>query len=88
MTSGSICEIVCSLRLVGDFHGVRVCSGVFLVLRWMTLEKVPRVGAVRRWVYLAAKALGVESCQVPSCFVVVIGGGACWGKGSFPRVDI
>jgi hypothetical protein len=30
-----------------------------LALRWMTLEKVPRVGAVRRWLYLATKALGV-----------------------------
>jgi hypothetical protein len=30
-----------------------------LVLRWMTLKKVPGVGIVRRWLYLAAKALGV-----------------------------
>jgi hypothetical protein len=28
-------------------------------LRWTTLEKVPGVGTVRHWLYLAAKALGV-----------------------------
>jgi hypothetical protein len=32
---------------------------VFLALRWMTLEKVPGVGAMRHWLYLVAKALGV-----------------------------
>jgi hypothetical protein len=30
-----------------------------LVLRWTTLEMVPGVGGVRRWLYLAAMALGV-----------------------------
>jgi hypothetical protein len=30
-----------------------------LALRWTTLENVPGVDAVRRWLYLAAKALGV-----------------------------
>jgi hypothetical protein len=36
---------------------------VFLVLRWMTLEKVPRAGAVRRWLYLSAKVLGVDPAR-------------------------
>jgi hypothetical protein len=43
MASGSICEIVGSLRSVGAFHGVWAYSGVFLVMRWMMLEKVPGV---------------------------------------------
>jgi hypothetical protein len=38
-------------------------SRVFLALRWMTLEKVLRVSVVRRWLYLAAKALGVGSAR-------------------------
>jgi hypothetical protein len=46
MTSGSICEIVSSLRLVGGFHGVRAYFGVFLAMRWLMLEKVPGVGAL------------------------------------------
>jgi hypothetical protein len=29
----------------------------------MTLQKVPGVGAVRRWLYLAAKALGVSPAR-------------------------
>jgi hypothetical protein len=33
--------------------------GVFLALRWMTLEKVIGVGAMSRWLYLAAMALAV-----------------------------
>jgi hypothetical protein len=40
------------------------------MLRWTTLGKVPRVGAVRHWLYLAAKALGVGPvmcCLVLSC---------------------
>jgi hypothetical protein len=32
---------------------------VFLALRWMTLEKVIGVGAMSRWLYLAAMALAV-----------------------------
>jgi hypothetical protein len=35
--------------------GVLLGSRVFLALRWMTLEKVLGVGAVRCWLYLAAK---------------------------------
>jgi hypothetical protein len=27
--------------------------------RWMTLEKIPGVSAVRRWLYFVAKTLGV-----------------------------
>jgi hypothetical protein len=34
-------------------------SRVYLALRWMTLEKVFGVGAVRRWHYLATRVLGV-----------------------------
>jgi hypothetical protein len=36
----------------GGFHGLLIHSGVFLALRWMVLEKVLRLGAVRRWSYL------------------------------------
>jgi hypothetical protein len=86
MTSGSICEIVSSLRLVGDFHDVRACSGVFLALRWTTLKKIPGVGAVRHWLYLVAKVLGVNLTR--RHLVIVIGNGTCRGKGSFPSVDI
>jgi hypothetical protein len=49
--------------LVGGFHGVLISSREFLALRWMTLEKVPGVGAVRRWLYLAAKALGISPAK-------------------------
>jgi hypothetical protein len=35
--------------------GILLGSRVFLAVRWMTLEKVPRVGPVRHWLYLAAK---------------------------------
>jgi hypothetical protein len=49
------------------------------------------------WVsLLPALAYGLElptdgtrpTCPVPSCLVVVAGGGAFQGKGSFPGVDI
>jgi hypothetical protein len=51
---------------------------VFLALRWMILEKVSGVGAMRHWLYLVAKALGVgpavrileapgRSSQEPGC---------------------
>jgi hypothetical protein len=43
MTSGSKFEIVSSPRSVGVFHGVWACSVVFLVMRWMKIEKIPRV---------------------------------------------
>jgi hypothetical protein len=42
---------------------------VFSALRWVTLKKVLRVGAMRRYLYLAAKVLGVvpaRRCLVPS----------------------
>jgi hypothetical protein len=44
------------------FHGLLVYSGVFLVLRWVMLEKVLGVGAVRSGPYLVAKLsrVGVE----------------------------
>jgi hypothetical protein len=41
----------------------------------MTLEKVLGVGVVRRWLYLAAKVLGVgpaRRCPVPSLQWVVV----------------
>jgi hypothetical protein len=41
MTSGSRLEIVNSSKSVGIFHDVRACSGDFLVMRWMMIEKVP-----------------------------------------------
>jgi hypothetical protein len=40
------------------------------VLRWTTLEKVPRVGAVRRWLYLALALLdssGLDICGGIEC---------------------
>jgi hypothetical protein len=43
-------------------------SGVFLALRWTTLEKVLGVSVMRRWLYLAAKALGV--CPARRCLVL------------------
>jgi hypothetical protein len=46
MISGSRFEIVCSSRSVGDFHGVRAYSRVFLPMRWMMIEKVLRVAAL------------------------------------------
>jgi hypothetical protein len=33
--------MVSSPRLVGGLHGVRAYSGVFLMMRWMILEKDP-----------------------------------------------
>jgi hypothetical protein len=64
MTSESRLETVDLYRLVGGFYDVRVSSRVFsFVLRWTTLEKVPRVGAVRSWLYLAAKALRVSHAR-------------------------
>jgi hypothetical protein len=56
--------------LVGGFCGVPIGSREFLTQGWMTLEKVPKVGAVRRWLHLAAKALGLDPtrhCLVLSC---------------------
>jgi hypothetical protein len=69
--------MVSSLRSVGGFYGVLVCSREFLALRWMTLKKVPGVGAMRCRLYLAAKARGVG--PIRDCLVTVVGDGA------FPR---
>jgi hypothetical protein len=55
MTSGSICEIIDSLRSLGGFHVVRACSGVFWAMRWTMLEKVPSVTALWAWPSLEAK---------------------------------
>jgi hypothetical protein len=76
MISGSRLKIVSSSTSVGVFHGVRVCSGVFLAMRCMTLKRVPGVGAVRRRLYSAAKALGVDHARCLS------------GKGSYLGEDI
>jgi hypothetical protein len=57
MVSGSRLEMVDSSRSVGGFHGVRACSGVFLVMRWTMLKKVPRVAALWDWLCFAAKFL-------------------------------
>jgi hypothetical protein len=57
MTSGSICEIVGWSRSVGGFHGVRACSGVFLMMRWIVIKKIPRVAAMWGWLCFAAKSL-------------------------------
>jgi hypothetical protein len=46
MTSGSRLEMIDSPKSVGGFHGVRTCSGVFMVMRWMVLEKVPEIAAL------------------------------------------
>jgi hypothetical protein len=60
MTSGPRLDKVSSYRSVGGFHSDLINSRVFsLALSWMTLEKVPGVGAMRCWFYLVAKALGV-----------------------------
>jgi hypothetical protein len=56
MTSGSKLEKISLLRSVGGFHGVQVCSGVFLVMRWMMLEKVLVVAALRGWLCFVAKS--------------------------------
>jgi hypothetical protein len=57
MTSGSRLDIVGLSRSVGVFHGVRACSGVLLAMRWMMIEKVPRVTALWGWLFFAAKSL-------------------------------
>jgi hypothetical protein len=51
---------------VGSSRSVEA-SKAFLALRWTALEKVLRVGAVRRWLYLAAKAFGVNPAR---CYLV------------------
>jgi hypothetical protein len=38
------------------FHDLLVYSGVFLTLRWMMIEKVLGVSAMRSWPYLVAKS--------------------------------
>jgi hypothetical protein len=40
------------------------------VVRWTILEKAPGGGAMRRWLYLAAKALGV--CPAKHCLVSLL----------------
>jgi hypothetical protein len=54
--------------VVGGFYGVLIGSKEFLALKWMTLKKGPRGGAVRRWLYLVANALRVGPAK--SCLVL------------------
>jgi hypothetical protein len=63
------------------FHDVLVGSRVFLPLRWTMLEKVLRVGAMRRWFYLTYNCQMREQglCQAPSCLVAAVDGGASRG---------
>jgi hypothetical protein len=49
MTSGSRLEMVGSPRMVRGFDGVQTCSGEFLAMRWMMLDKFPCVTAL--WDY-------------------------------------
>jgi hypothetical protein len=57
MTSGSICEIVGSSRLLGGFHGVWPCSGVFPAMRSMMIKKIPGVAALWASLCFGAKSL-------------------------------
>jgi hypothetical protein len=57
-----------------------------LALRWMTFEKVLGVGVVRHWLYLAAKAFGVN--PIKRCLVTTVGGGASSGNVKPPGLDI
>jgi hypothetical protein len=56
-------------------RSVLLGSQVFLELRWMTLEKVLGVGAMRCWLYLVAKVIGVgptRRCLAPSLQCVLV----------------
>jgi hypothetical protein len=55
MTGGCRLEMVSSPRSVGGFHGVRAYSRVFLVMRWVMLEKVHQVTALQGQSSLEAK---------------------------------
>jgi hypothetical protein len=44
-------------RLVGGFHGIRACFGVFLTMMWMMLEKVSGVTTLWDWLCFTAKFL-------------------------------
>jgi hypothetical protein len=57
MTTGSRYEIVGSSKSVGSFHSVHACSGVFLVMWWSMLEKVPGVTILWGWPCFIAKSL-------------------------------
>jgi hypothetical protein len=57
MTGGSRLETISSSRSVGVFHVVWACPRVFPVMRWMMIEKVPRVTALWGRLCFAAKSL-------------------------------
>jgi hypothetical protein len=57
MISGYRLEIVGSSRSVGVFHGVQACSGDFLVMRWMMIERVPGVATLWGQLCFTAKCL-------------------------------
>jgi hypothetical protein len=59
MTSGAQTREGQFVEVSWGFPSILIGSRLFLALRWMTLEKVLGVGAMRHWLYLAAKALGV-----------------------------
>jgi hypothetical protein len=69
MISGAQTKEGSFVKVGWGFHGILVCSRVFLLSRWTMLEKVFGVGAVRRWFYLAAKPphvrVGVDGLACP-----------------------
>jgi hypothetical protein len=40
----------------GGFYDLLIYSGVFLTLRWMMLQRVPRANTVKSWPHLAVKS--------------------------------
>jgi hypothetical protein len=57
MASGSRLEVVDSARSVGVFYGVQAYSGVFPVMRWMMIKKVPGVTVLWGRFCFVAKSL-------------------------------
>jgi hypothetical protein len=77
MTSGAQTRQGQFVKVRRGFHGILVCSRVFMLSRWIVPEKIPRDVALRCWPYLVAKASHVGfdvdglACPlhrlVPSC---------------------
>jgi hypothetical protein len=69
MTSGAQTKEGRFVEIDWGFHGILVGSRVFLLSRWMMLEKVLGISAVRRWFYLATKpprvGLSVDGLACP-----------------------
>jgi hypothetical protein len=59
------------------FHNLLICSGVFLALRWMMLEKVLGVSAMRCGPYFVAKpsqvGVDVDGTSCPLRRPVLVG---------------